>query len=374
MAHVKKYAKSALGHMACHFARAVDEHGNYLKFGNQDIDPAKTHLNYNLAPEHDGGQVAFIQQRCHEVRCLKRDDVKVMCSWVLTAPLEIAGGEHEREFFQKSYDFMAKRYGEENVVSAYVHQDENTPHMHFAFVPVTRDRKRGDWKVSAKEVVTKTDLKTFHQDLDKNLSLEMGERYPGGILNGATLDGNKSVRQLKAETVERAQEQAKEIVSDARTEAKELSDRLAPLRAEYNARTAFIDQSVKDSDVSMMYPDYVKTKGLGQKYVVVPRDKWEAKHVSANQIGALRKERAALEKGIRTIQSTDYARENRRLRDTVDEQQEQIYDLKGALQQAQSKLKKVFRVLESNPELAEKYNEQVEFLQHRQNRSFDLEL
>ena len=46
--------------------------------------------------------------------------------------------------------------------------------MHFAFVPVTED-KRGGEKVSAKEVITKNDLKTFHTDLERHLdSFEIG--------------------------------------------------------------------------------------------------------------------------------------------------------------------------------------------------------
>ena len=71
----------------------------------------------------------------------------------------------ERLFFERTYRFLCDRYGEQNVISAYVHKDEKTPHMHFAFVPVTEDKKRGGEKVSAKEVITKNDLKTFHTDL-----------------------------------------------------------------------------------------------------------------------------------------------------------------------------------------------------------------
>ena len=57
-----------------------------MKFGNQDIDPQKTHLNYNLAPRRGVEQIDFIRQRTTEARTLKRDDVNVMCSWVVTLP------------------------------------------------------------------------------------------------------------------------------------------------------------------------------------------------------------------------------------------------------------------------------------------------
>ena len=39
-------------------------------------------------------------------------------------------------FFEETYAFLSERYGAQNVISAYVHLDERSPHMHFAFVPV----------------------------------------------------------------------------------------------------------------------------------------------------------------------------------------------------------------------------------------------
>ena len=57
MAHVEKYARGAVGNMFDHYARG---RGN-VERSNQNINPARTHLNYNLAPEHQGGQVGFLQ-------------------------------------------------------------------------------------------------------------------------------------------------------------------------------------------------------------------------------------------------------------------------------------------------------------------------
>ena len=71
------------------------------------------------------------------------------------------------------------RYGKENVISAYVHFDEVTPHMHYAFVPVVEDKKRADISYRLKEAITREDLRTFHKDLSNHM-----ERYLGvsGIL------------------------------------------------------------------------------------------------------------------------------------------------------------------------------------------------
>lgn len=86
MANAQKYTRAACGHLAAHYERRKDEKGEYVKFGNQDIDPQKTHLNYNLGPRRGLEQIDFIRQRTTEARTLKRDDVNVMCSWVVTLP------------------------------------------------------------------------------------------------------------------------------------------------------------------------------------------------------------------------------------------------------------------------------------------------
>lgn len=194
--HVAKYNKSATGHMCAHYERRKDERGEYIKFGNQNIDLSRTHLNYNLAPEHD--QIEFIQQRTSEVKCQKRADVNVMCDWVITAPEGLDQG-HLKDFFKASYDFFEKRYGRENVISAYVHMDETTPHMHFAFIPVVFDKKKEIYKVSAKQLLTKTELKRMHPDLTRHLKEEYSWGRNLKILNGATAGGNRTVAELNCE-------------------------------------------------------------------------------------------------------------------------------------------------------------------------------
>lgn len=201
MANVMKSTKGAVGHLCKHYERGTDKDGNFVKFGNQNIDTSKSHLNYNLAPHRDISQGEFIKKRCNEVYCLNRKDVNVMCSWVVTMPKDLP--EHlEQDFFKETYKFLSSRYGgEKNVVSAYVHKDEVTPHLHFAFVPVTYDKKKERYKVSAKEVVNKSDLQRFHEDLQEHLETALG--YQVNILNEATREGNKSIAELKRGTAKK---------------------------------------------------------------------------------------------------------------------------------------------------------------------------
>lgn len=200
MAHVKKFTRATCGHMFAHFDRKAHN------ITNENLDKSRTHLNYNLATHQEMEQGDFIKKRCSEVYCQNRKDVNVMCSWAVTVPKDLPEAEH-KEFFKASYEFLEKRYGKENVISAYVHMDEKTPHMHFAFVPVTYDEKNNREKVSAKEVVNRYDLQTFHVDLQRVLERELGHEV--NVLNEATKEGNKSIEELKRGTAQKELEALK---------------------------------------------------------------------------------------------------------------------------------------------------------------------
>lgn len=200
MAHLMKANRNQVGGLTRHFERYKKENGEYIKFGNQDIDTEKTRLNYNLA--EDKNQLEFIKKRISEVRCLNRKnrkDVNIMCDWVVTLPEKIKTEEDQEKFFQETYNFLENEYGKENVISSYVHLDETTPHMHFAFIPVVFDKKRGDLKVSAKELITRKHLQEFHPKLENHMEKVFGRHI--GILNDATKAGNKSISELKGETI-----------------------------------------------------------------------------------------------------------------------------------------------------------------------------
>lgn len=354
MANYKKYTKGATGHLTKHFERAKDEKGEYISFSNIDIDTQKSHLNYNLAPEHN--QMDFIRQRCSEVKCLNRKDVNVMCSWVVTAPKGLDPSE-ERAFFRHTYDFLEKRYDKENVISSYVHLDEKSPHMHFAFIPIVTDKKKGIKKVSAKEKVTKIDLQSFHSDLEKYLEHTLGHEV--GILNNATKEGNKSINTLKRgtaiEKVEQIKQNASKIVFNARNEITLTKDSLIPLKAEYEAYKAYIDQSKKDCDLSVMYPDYavVTQKGLlkKQEYVTVPKEMWEAKHIAANEVHALKCQREAFEAKIKTFYESTSEKRIQKLTDQLKKSVAINQELLQKATIANNSLKRIKHVFKNNPEL-----------------------
>lgn len=198
MANRQKYVRGGIGHLFAHYERGKDKEGNYVQFGNQDIDTSKSHLNYNLAARDQPlSQNDFLHKRMDEVYCLNRKNVNVMMSWVISLPegMNDKPIEEQNRFFNETYDFLKERYGKENIISAWVHLDESgQPHMHFAYTPVCYDNKKERYSFNAKVVGSKRDLNTFHKDLDKHLIQAMG--YETGVITGET-EINLTIKQLK---------------------------------------------------------------------------------------------------------------------------------------------------------------------------------
>jgi hypothetical protein len=121
--------------------------------------------------------------------------------------------------------------------------------MHFAFVPVVKDKKKGDCKVSAHESVDRKDLKTFHDDLSRRMEQVFGRDI--GILNEATKEGNKNIDELKsesrreaAEILQKAQEEASIIIDTA----KKTSERII---SESTQRVKIVDLQLTETADSM---------------------------------------------------------------------------------------------------------------------------
>lgn len=92
---------------------------------------------------------------------------------LITASPEFFKGKTPKEvqaFFQRAADFLIQRVGRENIVSAVVHMDEKTPHLHLTFVPLTKDNR-----LCAKEILGNRASLTKWQD---DFYAYMVEKYP----------------------------------------------------------------------------------------------------------------------------------------------------------------------------------------------------
>ena len=148
IARVIKVKSTAIGAMQYHNDRAPGEHLN------PDIDPERTHLNYEL---HDAEGCYLPRKYAAEVdakiaanrasgRKVRKDAVKLV-EGIITASPEFFEGKSEEEcrrFFEDAYEFVCAEMGAENVIHFTVHMDETTPHAHWGAVPIKDGRL--SWK------------------------------------------------------------------------------------------------------------------------------------------------------------------------------------------------------------------------------------
>lgn len=163
MASVEKYTDGAVLNILRHSERTIAHNKN------ADIEPARTIYNYKLSPERKISDYDYYKQRKSELYVYGRDDVKTLAGWVVTLPKN-ANPERAEAFFKSTYDFLQSRYGEENVISAVVHNDEaGQPHLHFNFIPAVFDFGKEREKICANEVLDRAELRSFHGQLQQHL-------------------------------------------------------------------------------------------------------------------------------------------------------------------------------------------------------------
>ena len=120
---------------------------------NKNIDSSKTELNYYIKKN----ELSYIKEfdRIKEKYNLKgqiRSNSIIMCEMIFTSDQKFfdkIGYNESKRYFQESYNFICnyKNLGEENIISAVIHMDEDTPHMHLLFIPVVHTTDKQENKI-----------------------------------------------------------------------------------------------------------------------------------------------------------------------------------------------------------------------------------
>jgi len=111
---------------------------------NPDIDMERSKNNYHLVPPPRYTYKKEINRMIAEAGCKVRRDSVMMVETLITASPEFMNSlppEEQKLYFQTALDFVSERVGRQNILSAVVHMDEKTPHMHLSFCPITPDGK-----------------------------------------------------------------------------------------------------------------------------------------------------------------------------------------------------------------------------------------
>ena len=134
-------------------AKKIEDHHERNKtiyVSNPDVDTSRSKYNFHLV-EPAGKYRAVSEARIAEVGCRPRSDSVRMVDTLITASPEFFDGKSRKEiraFFTRACEFLKNRLSKENIISAVVHMDEKTPHMHLIFVPLTADNR-----LCAKEII-----------------------------------------------------------------------------------------------------------------------------------------------------------------------------------------------------------------------------
>ena len=168
-----KYKGPEIGHIEAHNERTKEKYAS-----NPDVDTSRSHLNFHLVTPQRKYR-AEAEKQIAEAGCRTRSDSVRVVEALVTASPEFFKGKKKREvetYFQEALDFIREHQDPKTIISAVVHMDEKTPHMHLCFVPLT-----ADGRLSAKEIVGNKKKLTQWQDrfwehmVKKYPDLERGE-------------------------------------------------------------------------------------------------------------------------------------------------------------------------------------------------------
>lgn len=243
-------------------------------------------------------------------------------------------GSHKENVYKeilKDYctDFE-KRNPNFRVFQCIGHDDEEgLIHFHIDFVPVSFNNARGlKIKNSLSGAFEQMGYSRngFKEWREKELSViqEMMKERNIEFNPGSNRQQHLNIKEFKEYTEELKTIQKEIILSEAK---------LNKTNLEYETKKEFIAAIDQESEISVLYPAWAKrTKNLlGKEFITVPIEKWEAKHIAANEKNYIKKQQDALESEIKALQATKSDRyieslenENKHLKSTLEAQKNKL--------------------------------------------------
>ena len=121
-------------------------------YSNANIDKEKSYLNYSIkSPQYSYEKEFDLMREKYKLKGQIKVVSNIACEYIITSDkefFETIGEEETKRYFETAYQFVTqyKDLGEQYIMSAKVHMDEETPHMHLIFLPVvhTKDKEGND--------------------------------------------------------------------------------------------------------------------------------------------------------------------------------------------------------------------------------------
>lgn len=212
--HMEKYKRQEVSPV-----EEENERDETYEASNPQINAERTSANYHIVKPKTS-YIEFINERLATLSLSRklRSDAIYMNSFVLGSDgafFESISPQQQWQFFCDCTKFFADKYGRENIISAVVHVDETTPHLHLNIVPII------DGKLCSKDLFDKKKLSIlqteFHEAVGKKYGLQRGKE-------GSTAK-HLSSAELKAKTIiEAAEKRSTEIDEQAERKQAELDE------------------------------------------------------------------------------------------------------------------------------------------------------
>lgn len=137
--HLEKASGTDSG-MSAHIERTITP---------KNTDPSRTHLNHELIRFPDGVQnrTEAIQHRLDTAnlkRKIGKNQVRAIRALLTGSPEDMRRIQAEGrldEWCDDNLKWLRATFGKENVVSAVLHMDETTPHIHATLIPIKKKSK-----------------------------------------------------------------------------------------------------------------------------------------------------------------------------------------------------------------------------------------
>lgn len=193
-------------------------------YSNDNIDKEKSYLNYSIkSPQYSYEKEFDRIRKKYNLKGQIKTVSNIACEYIITSDhdfFERIGEEETKRFFETAYKFVVgyKSLGEQYIMSAKVHRDEQTPHMHLIFLPVvhTIDKKGNSIdKLACSEFWKAKDSYRQLQDAFYKYMVENGFNLQRGLPKEETNRQHYSVEEYKKITNFK---QTKEILKNMKLE------------------------------------------------------------------------------------------------------------------------------------------------------------
>lgn len=236
--------------MVCHFGKyksgnvfGLQKHNQRENenYSNMDIDKARTSLNYDLINKDDINYLKKIKIIIEANRASERairKDATVYCECIVSSDsafFENLTEYKQKEFFESSLDYLKNKIGEKFIISANVHLDETTPHMHVGFVPIIEN------SLSAKKLIDRKFLREVQDQLPAHLK-NLGFDIQRGIENSKRK--HKDTKEFKKDLDREFENKCKDI-NYIESYKNELEGKIEQLEARLNQKTIEYDSITK---------------------------------------------------------------------------------------------------------------------------------